>query len=91
MKCYYIQYVNMQVKDLLKVCKTCRECPYHLKCGGGCRAEAITEGENNLKGPDPYRYLMWKGRYLDKLHEVCDRAIEKYRGEQIWRMKTKSQ
>ena len=78
---YYIQYVNMRVKDLLEVCQTCRECPYHLKCGGGCRAEAVAEGEKNLMGPDPYRCLMWKGGYLEKLHAVCDGAIRNMKSQ----------
>ena len=72
-----------RVKDLLEVCKTCRECPYNLKCGGGCRAEAVAAGEKNLTGPDPYRCLMWKDGYLEKLHEVCDGAIEKYCGDKL--------
>lgn len=80
---YYMQYVNMRVKDLLEVCKTCRECPYHLKCGGGCRAEAVKGGETNLMGPDPYRCLMWKGGYLEKLHEVCDKAIQEIQNKEF--------
>ena len=75
---YYMQYVNRKVKDLLEVCATCRECPYHLRCGGGCRAEAVMYGEKDLMGPDPYRCIMWKDGYLDKLHAVCDAAIAEH-------------
>ena len=76
----FMEFAQRKVKDLLEVCKTCRECPYHLRCGGGCRAEAVMEGEKNLMGPDPSRCLMWKEGYLKKVHEVCDKAIEKYCG-----------
>ena len=79
----FMEFAQRKVKDLLAVCKTCRECPYHLKCGGGCRAAAVMEGENNLMGPDPFRCLMWKEGYLEKVHAVCDEAIRKYCGGEI--------
>ena len=74
---FFMEFADRRVKDLLEVCKTCRECPYHLKCGGGCRAGAVMEGEKNLMGPDPSRCLMWKGGYAQKVHEVCDAATAK--------------
>ena len=77
---FFMEFADRRVKDLLDACKTCRECPYHLQCGGGCRASAVMEGEKNLMGPDPSRCLMWKEGYLQKVHEVCDRAIEQYCG-----------
>lgn len=74
---YVMEFANRRVKDLLEVCRTCRECPHHLKCGG-CRANAVMDGEHDLMGPDPSRCLMWKGGYLEKLHEVCDISIAKH-------------
>ncbi len=74
----YMEFAKRKVKDLIEVCKTCRECPYHLHCGGGCRATAVMEGEKNLMGPDPHRCLMWKGGYLEKLRAVCDGAIKRF-------------
>ena len=79
---YLIKFATCRVCDLLDVCKTCRECPYHLRCGGGCRASAIMDGERDLMGPDPFRCLMWKGGYLEKLHRVCDEAIKRYCGNE---------
>lgn len=77
---FFMEFADRRVEDLLDACKTCRECPYHLQCGGGCRATAVMGGEKNLMGPDPVRCLMWKKGYLQKVHEVCDRAIEQYFG-----------
>ncbi len=77
----FVEFAKYKVKDLLEVCRTCRECSYHLKCGGGCRAEAVMEGEKKLMGPDPARCLMWKGGYRDKVHEACDEAICRYCGK----------
>ena len=62
----------------MSVCKTFSECSQNLKCGGGCRACAVMGGEHDLMGPDPTRCLMWKGGYVQKVHDVCDRAIEKF-------------
>ncbi len=78
---FYMQFVDRRVKDLLEACKTCRECKYHLRCGGGCRASAVAEGEKDLMGPDPFRCLMWKGGYLQKVYDVCGAAIDKYCGD----------
>ena len=75
---FLMEFVDRRVKDLLEYCKTCRECPYHLRCGGGCRATAVIAGERNLMGPDPNRCLMWKEGYREKVHEACDTAISKY-------------
>ena len=75
---FLMEFADRRVSDLLKVCKSCRECPYHLRCGGGCRASAVMEGEHSLMGPDPFRCLMWKEGYVKKVHDVCDAAIEKY-------------
>ncbi len=79
---FFMDFADKRVKDLLEVCKTCRECSSHLKCGGGCRAMAVSYGEKNLMGPDPTRCIMWKEGYLEKVHEVCDAAIGKYCGNQ---------
>ena len=75
---FFMEFADRRVSDLLEVCKTCRECPYHLRCGGGCRASAVMEGEHSLMGPDTFRCLMWKEGYVKKVHDVCDAAIEKY-------------
>ncbi len=75
---YYMKFIDLRVKDLREACRTCRECPYLLKCGGGCRASAVSGGEKDLMGPDPSRCLMWKGGYVNRVHEVCDAAIAKY-------------
>ena len=77
----FMEFAKRKVKDLLEACRTCRECPYHLRCGGGCRATAVMGGEHNLMGPDPHRCLMWKEGYLEKVHAVCDDAIQKYCGK----------
>ena len=74
----FMEFARKKVKDLIDECQTCRECPYHLRCGGGCRAAAVMEGEKNLMGPDPFRCVMWKEGYVKKVHEVCDEAIRRY-------------
>ncbi len=77
---FYMDFIDRRVCDLKEACRTCRECPYLLRCGGGCRAAAAMRGEKNLMGPDPAVCLMWKGGYLQKVHAVCDAAIAEYSG-----------
>ena len=74
----FMEFARKKVKDLIDECQTCRECPYHLRCGGGCRSAAVMEGEKNLMGPDPFRCVMWKEGYVQKVHKVCDEAIRRY-------------
>lgn len=75
---YYMSVLDRRVRDLCESCETCRDCPYLLKCGGGCRASAALHGECNMMGPDLYMCTMWKEGYVQKVHEVCDAAIAKY-------------
>ena len=75
---FFMEFADRRVRDLADASKTCRECPYLLRCGGGCRACAVMGGERDLMGPDPSRCMMWKGGWLQKLHDVCDAAIAKF-------------
>src|SRR5699024_5688972 len=47
---FYMKFVNSRVRDLMSVNNECATCSYRYKCGGGCRAAALTKGEHNLMG-----------------------------------------
>lgn len=75
---YYMEFVNGRVKDLLEANKECRECPYRFRCGGGCRANALLDGNHELMGCDRTMCMLWKGGYVDRIRQVTEAAIEKY-------------
>lgn len=74
----YMQFVDKRVKDLLAVNKTCNECPHKLKCAGGCRAAALQQS-SDLMGPDRHQCFLWENGYVERIHQVADEAIAKYR------------
>ena len=75
---YYMEFVNGRVKDLLEANKECGECPYRFRCGGGCRANALLDGNHELMGCDRTMCMLWKGGYVDRIRQVTEAAIEKY-------------
>ena len=76
----YINFVNRKVGDLFTVNQECGACPYRLKCGGGCRATALIEGEHSLLGCDRIMCLLWKGGYVERIRKTVEAASAKYAG-----------
>ena len=74
----YMQFVDKRVKDLLAVNKECASCNYRYQCGGGCRATALLEGDQNLMGCDRNMCTLWKGGYVERIRKAADDAIAKY-------------
>lgn len=75
---YYMHFVEKKVKDLLAVNAECNACEFRYRCGGGCRAVALIEGDRDLMGCDRSRCLLWKGGYVDRIRQVADEAEAKY-------------
>ena len=74
----YMQFVDNRVKDLLKANAECSVCPDRLKCGGGCRASALVEGDQNLMGCDRSTCMLWKGGYVERIRQVAEEARAAY-------------
>jgi len=74
---FYMNFVNGKIKELLARNEKCNRCEYKLRCGGGCRATALSQ-ENDLYGSDPLQCLYWKNGYVDRIREVTEEAIRKY-------------
>lgn len=77
---YYMEFVNGRVKDLLEANEECGSCPYRLRCGGGCRANALLDGSRELMGCDRTMCMLWKEGYVDRIRQVTEDAIAKYGG-----------
>lgn len=80
---YYMDCINVKVKDLLEHNSQCRECQYILKCGGGCRGLALGEfsKDSNYYQVDPSSCFFFKNHYPEKIGRTVDRLIEEYFGE----------
>lgn len=74
---YYMQFVDKRVNDLLKINEKCVSCKYKLKCGGGCRALALSL-TGDLLGADLTQCFLWENGYIEKIHKAADDAIAKY-------------
>lgn len=75
---YYMQFVNGRIRDLLAENAECNACQYRYKCGGGCRATALLDGNRQLMGCDRTMCLLWKDGYVDRIRQVADEAVAKY-------------
>lgn len=77
---YYMEFVNGRIRDLLAANEECNACPYRFRCGGGCRATALLDGNHDLMGCDRTMCMLWKEGYVDRIRQVTEEAIEKYGG-----------
>lgn len=78
---YYLQFVNSRIKDLFEANHECSECEYRFRCGGGCRAAALLDGEHELMGCDREMCSIWKNGYVDRIEKAIQEVNLKY-GEQ---------
>lgn len=74
---FYMNFVNGRIRELFEKNETCDRCEYKLRCGGGCRAIALEEGDDPY-GCDTKQCFFWKNGYVDIIREVTETAIEKY-------------
>ena len=77
---YYMEFVNGRIRDLLAANEECNACPYRFRCGGGCRATALLDGNHDLMGCDRTMCMLWKEGYVDRIRQVTEEALEKYGG-----------
>ena len=76
---YYMQFVNGRVKDLFAANQECAGCSYRYKCGGGCRAAALTGADHDLMGCDRDDMCMfWKNHYDERILQTIREAEAKY-------------
>ena len=74
----YMTFVNGRVKDLFEANKECASCQYRFRCGGGCRATALIDGEHELMGCDRMMCMLWKEGYVERIRRTAEDAIERY-------------
>lgn len=75
---FYMQFIDSRVKNLLAVNPECACCKHRYQCGGGCRANALVEGDCELMGCDRTMCMLWKEGYVDRIRKAADEAIVKY-------------
>lgn len=75
---YFMQFVSKTVKDLLESNPECQTCDYRYWCGGGCRANALLEGDQNLMGCDRTMCMLWKGGYAQRIRQAAADAVRTY-------------
>lgn len=74
----YMQFVDRRVKDLMAANPECAACDYRYKCGGGCRAAALTGPDHNLMGCDRDMCFLWKKGYAERIQQAVEDAKAKY-------------
>ena len=71
----YLESVCATVGDMLKVNKSCADCPNLTVCRGGCRAIAVLTSGGDMMAPDPWKCFFFEHGYIEK----CETALAPYR------------
>lgn len=75
---FYLTFVTSRLRDLFAANSECATCDYRYKCGGGCRASALLEGNQTLMGCDRTMCMLWKSGYVDLIRQTLNQAESKY-------------
>jgi radical SAM protein with 4Fe4S-binding SPASM domain len=65
--------VDIRAGDVIAHNKECTECGFAVKCGGGCRADAILGG-SGVMGKSVYACRILKDGYYARLHKIAAAA-----------------
>ena len=79
---YYINFVSTRIKTLFKQNMECGTCQFRMRCGGGCRAQALLMG-GDLMGPDPMQCLVFKNGYVEKIRTITENAVKIYKNRHL--------
>lgn len=71
----FMDFVSQCTDDLYARNQECASCEHRVSCGGGCRAAALQQ-THDFFGCDPYRCLIWKDGYRDRLIHALESAEE---------------
>lgn len=71
----YLDYTDSRVRDLAAVNQECAQCEHLLRCGGGCRAIALTDGDQQLMGCDRLSCMFWNNHYMDRIRQAAETAM----------------
>lgn len=69
----YLKAVSSTVGELMNKNKKCSKCKYRYWCGGGCRAGALIENENDYLGADEATCFLFKQDYPFKIKNLLDK------------------
>jgi radical SAM protein with 4Fe4S-binding SPASM domain len=68
----YLERIESPISELFTHQKECAVCEHRLRCGGGCRAAALTENNGtDYFGIDSWFCLFFKGGYEEKIAAVA--------------------
>ncbi len=71
---FYMDTINITLKDYLDENSECAECAHRHICGGGCRASAL-QGSVNYYSKDPATCLFFKGGYEQKIEDCLNGLV----------------
>jgi radical SAM protein with 4Fe4S-binding SPASM domain len=67
----FFERIDMRLETLLQHNQECDSCEYKLRCGMGCRAQAMI-ATGNYYGKDPESCFFFKSKYEEKIKEKND-------------------
>jgi len=68
---FFMNMITLTLEDYLKANPECAACENRYTCGGGCRASALSSGNDFLQ-KDPVFCLIYKGGYKKRLLEILE-------------------
>lgn len=74
---YYMEKIDMRMKDYLEHNPECKNCGYVNRCGAGCRARAIGADGTDYLAIDKDTCLFFQNGNVEKIKAAADKAISK--------------
>ena len=72
----YMKLIDTRLEQFWEVSKSCGECRYRTRCGGSCRASALSTAGNDLMGCDRAACIYFGEHYDRKLRERLNGIAE---------------
>ena len=63
----YMKLIETKASEYLALNEICDKCKYGHNCFGGCRADALSAGENNIMSKSPSACELFRGGWVEKI------------------------
>lgn len=79
----YMSLIDTRLSEFLEHNEECRACEYKMQCGGGCRASALSTGDDIL-GPDRSTCKILREGYVPRIEAAVKEGMALRQNTETW-------